>query len=72
MDMQKLGEFGSSVKVYAGSAATAGGGLWAWLGENHQQIGALVGLIALLYTTIVFVQNQLERSERIRDTDESR
>jgi hypothetical protein len=55
----------SSVKVYLGSFTTGAGAMWAWVGENNQSIGATVGLIALVYTTIVFFQNQAERRERL-------
>lgn len=31
--------------IKAGSGAAVGGGLWAWFGANHSQIGALCAMV---------------------------
>ena len=61
IDVQKLHD---SAKVYIGSLFTMAGSAWTWMGENYQSIGAVIGIIAFVYTTVVFVQGQIDRQRR--------
>ena len=43
--------------AYAASAATSGGGLWLWLGDNAQAIGAVGVLIGIILGVATFIVN---------------
>lgn len=64
--MQKINDGFTAIKVYLGSAATIAGGAWSWMGNNYQSIGAALGILAFIYTTIVFFQGQIDRRRRLK------
>lgn len=47
-----------TAKVVGLSAGTMGSGLWAWLGENHQEIGAMCSLFGALCLGITLWRNR--------------
>ena len=54
MDIQRFAD----IKIHAGNFTAFMGGTWAWIGENHHQIGVLIGLVGLSYSIIVDVRRK--------------
>lgn len=51
------------IKVYLGTVATAISSAWVWLGNNHDSLATLFLLVSFVYTTVAFVQHQLDRNK---------
>lgn len=57
------------IMTQGGAVTTAGGGLWAWLGANYQQIGAIgvfVGAVVGIWGLWLTHKSNLRREEAQR------